>query len=75
MRRRSLLGAGLIGGAVLALGGDAAMWWPALLMRSNAPDPGSRLGARNPVRPVVMSVATFAQQVGRLAGRATDHLQ
>jgi hypothetical protein len=27
MRRRSLLGAGLVGGAVLALGGGAALWW------------------------------------------------
>lgn len=27
MRRRSLLGASLVGGAVLALGGGAALWW------------------------------------------------
>jgi choline dehydrogenase-like flavoprotein len=36
---------------------------PALLLRSNAPDPHERLGRRTFLHPVVISAATFAQPV------------
>ena len=41
---------------------------PALLLRSNAPDPHARLGRRTFLHPVVLSSATFEQRVEAWAG-------
>jgi choline dehydrogenase-like flavoprotein len=41
---------------------------PALLLRSKAPDPHGRLGTRTFLHPVVLSAATFAQQVAGWQG-------
>ena len=41
---------------------------PALLMRSGAPDPHRRLGARTFLHPVVLSAATFDQEVAGWQG-------
>lgn len=41
---------------------------PALLMRSNLPDPSQRLGRRTFLHPVVASMAVFAQTVQGWAG-------
>jgi choline dehydrogenase-like flavoprotein len=41
---------------------------PALLLRSNAPDPEDRLGRRTFLHPVVLSAATFDQQVAGWQG-------
>jgi choline dehydrogenase-like flavoprotein len=50
---------------------------PALLMRSNAPDPFERLGQRTFLHPVVLSAAVFAQKVAGWDGAPqsmyTDH--
>ncbi|MBN9460498.1 MAG: GMC family oxidoreductase [Burkholderiales bacterium] len=59
---------------VLAAG---AINGPALLLRSQAPDPHGLLGARTFLHPVVVSAASFAQRVDGYAGAPqtlyTDH--
>lgn len=45
---------------------------PALLLRSNAPDPHRLTGARTFLHPVVVSAATFEQRVDGFSG-AADH--